>query len=72
MKIKLRFGRRYSVFITIAACAAAVVMMVKNFGLEPQAVLEFALIIVILLLALVVVAAPLAFALRWLVNRRNQ
>ena len=71
MKFKIRFQRRYSVFITLMACAASVVMMMRNFGLPEETVIKYAWICLFLLAAILVVAAPLALIMRWLSNRRE-
>jgi len=47
-------------------------MMVKGFGLPVDKVFEYSLILFGLLGLVIAVAVPLAFAVRWLANRREQ
>ena len=72
MKFKIRFQRRFSVMITIIACASAIYMMVKNFGFPQERVLEIAVTSVILLGAILVIALPVALVIRWVNNRRER
>lgn len=72
MKFKIRFQRRFSVMITIIACASAIYMMMKNFGYPQERVVEIAITSFILLGAILAIALPVALLLRWLSNRRER
>ena len=62
--MKVKFNRRYSLYITIVACAVSVWLMVGSFGFPVSEVIKFAWICLLLLAALIVVAALLAYISR--------
>ncbi len=72
MKFKIRFQRRYSVFITIIACASSILMLVKRFGFPEEDVVQIVWICVGFLVAIICVAAPVAFISRWLSDRSEK
>ncbi len=69
MKFKLHFQRRYSVLITIIACAASILMLVKRFGFPEDQLVQILWLSLGFLLLIIVVAAPVALLMRWLASR---
>ncbi len=69
MKFKVRFQRRYSVMITIIACASSILMMVKRFGFPEEQVVQIIWVSLGFLLAIILIAAPIAFLGRWIAER---
>lgn len=57
--------------VTIVACAMAIAIMVRNFGLPQERVIEFAVVSVILLGAVLLVAFMVACIARWIINKRQ-
>ena len=72
MKFKVRFNRRYSVFITLFACAASIWMLVRMFDFPLDMLVRIALICVVSMLIIVLLAAPIAFIGRWFADRRKR
>jgi dolichyl-phosphate-mannose--protein O-mannosyl transferase len=71
VKIKIQYNRRYSMVITMLACASSVWMMINTFGFPVENVIKFVWICLVLLVALMLVAVPLAFVMRKLSDSRN-
>ncbi len=71
MKFKIHFQRRYSVLITIIACASSILMLVKRFGFPEERLLQILWVSLGLLLAIILVAAPVALLMRWLASRHD-
>ncbi|MFL0799276.1 MAG: hypothetical protein K6L80_02395 [Agarilytica sp.] len=72
MKFKVRFQRRYSVMITIIACASSILMMVKRFGFPEEQVVQIIWVSLGFLVAIILVAAPIAFLGRWIAERADK
>lgn len=66
MKITFRHSRYISFIVTMLACAASIVMMVKFFDYPVSAVMMYLFVCVTLLLLLIVVSACLAFIFRFI------
>lgn len=71
MKIKLRFNRRHNTYITVIACAAALVMMVTRFGLPINVFLQYFIITLICVGVLLVLAALTGFLLKLILHRQK-
>ena len=71
MKFKIHFQRRYSVLITIIACASSILMLVKRFGFPEERLLQILWVSLGLLLTIILVAAPVALLMRWLASRHD-
>lgn len=63
MKINLQHSRYISFIVTMLACVASVVMMVKFFDFPISTVLSYLFICVVALISLIVVSACAAFIL---------
>lgn len=72
MKFKLRFQRRFSVFITIFACASSILMLVKRFGFPEEEVGQILGICFGFLVVIILLAAPIAFFSRWFADRSER
>ena len=72
LKIKIRFNRRYSTFITLLACAFSLSMMVRTFGFPVEELTKIGVISLISLVSIVLIAAPLALLLRYIANKHEQ
>lgn len=71
MKVSVRFNRRLNFVVLLFACAASIAMMVVRFGLTVDTIVQVAWIAVVVIGGIVIIAAPIALLIRWLVSRRD-
>lgn len=71
MKLRFKFNRRHNLYITLFTCAVGLWLMVTRFGVSPDELLSYAIICIVLLVALVGTAALFGFVLRLLRDRHE-
>lgn len=71
MRVKVRLRKGLSVYVSIFAGLAFIFMFITRFNFPVEKVLEFLWVCVVLVVALALLAAPVALAIRWWSNRRN-
>jgi hypothetical protein len=72
--VKFRFKTRKasSIYVSVLAGLAFLYLVVTRFNFPVEKVLEFLWICFVLVVAIIVVAAPLALLIRWWSNRRDR
>ncbi len=70
MKVKFKFNRRYSMVITLLACASSLWLIMTRFHFPAEEVLNIAFICLVLVVPLILFAAIVAFVSRKIADRR--
>jgi hypothetical protein len=71
VKVSFKLRKSSGIYVSILAGLAFIAMAVTRFGLPLSTVLEFVGLTVVLVLAMIAVAAPVALLIRWWSNRRE-
>ncbi|VUD48041.1 hypothetical protein TDB9533_01150 [Thalassocella blandensis] len=69
LKVKFKYNRRYSMIITLSACAASLWLMINNFHFPAEEVLRIAAVCFVLIVPLLVIAAAIGFVMRKMSDR---
>jgi len=72
LNIRFKVNKRFNVFVTVFACAAAIWMMVVRFDYPIEKVFEILWVSVVFLVGLILLAVPFAFILRVWNARHDQ
>ena len=72
MKFRFKSRKASGIWVSVLAGVAFVWMAVTRFDVPADKVLAFLLMCLLMVVAIVLVAAPVALAIRWWSNRRDR
>lgn len=70
MKVKFKYNRRYSMIITLSACAVSLWLMINNFHFPAEEVLRIAAVCFALIVPLLLIAAVIGYVLRKISDKK--
>ena len=71
MKVKFKTRKGSGIFVSIIAGIAFIFMAVTRFDFPVEKIMEFLWICIVMIIVLVLLAAPVALFIRWWSNRHD-